>query len=122
MVKNIALIRKIPPIIVEQMQKNQLIGQEYQKIITEFYDHYDPFGNLIEESKILAKFLLDPDVFDLLSLLKTQSYPLVKMPKIMSDFASFDQIIKSLLDAQILVSIKEEMAGIGLAYFPKCAR
>ena len=59
LVKDIALIRKIPPIIVEQMQKNQLIGQEYQKIITEFYDHYDPFGNLIEESKILAKFLLE---------------------------------------------------------------
>jgi hypothetical protein len=107
LVKDIALIRKIPTQVMEQMKKNEHIGAEFEKIVTQFYGTYDPFDNLLEESKTLGKFLLDPDVFDLLSLLRTQVYPLAKMPKIMSDFANFDSIIAKLLEDHILVSIKD---------------
>jgi len=107
LVKDIALIRK-PPSGLPDMKKNQYIGDVFAKVISEYYDKYNPFDNLLEESKKLAKFLLDPDIFDMLALLSKNVYPLSKMPKILSDFVSLDAVIHQLVDVEIVKTLEDK--------------
>lgn len=107
LVKDIALIRK-PPSGLADMKKNAYVGDIFAKIVSEYYDKYNPFDNLLEESKKLAKFLLDPDIFDFLGLLSKNVYPLSKMPKILSDFVSLDAVIHQLIDAEIIKTVEDK--------------
>ncbi len=108
LVKDVALIRKPPTEIYKKMEKDPNIGQQYLEYEDEFYRNYDPFPNLMEESKLLAPFLLDPDIYDLLSLLKTSTYPLSKFPKITSKFVNIKDIMEILHEAGIIAYLEDE--------------
>ena len=49
-----------------------------------------------------------PDVFDLLALLNTKSYPVKKLPNVLSNFAQLDDVLKTLQEAGIVKLIKDE--------------
>lgn len=107
LVKDVFLVRKPPELIIGQMKENQDIGIKYQKILDEFYNNYDPIKDIKKEGKLLGSFLLNPDTYDLMSLLSNRSYLREKMPKVLSAFSDPEQIIQNLIDAKILVSIKD---------------
>ncbi|MHA1584551.1 MAG: hypothetical protein ACTSWL_04795 [Promethearchaeota archaeon] len=111
LVKDIALIRKPPSYLVEKMKTNRLVGPKYMKIIKEYYKNYQPFEFSLQEQTIeyqtLSRFLLDPDVFDFLNLLKSQIYPLKKLPNVLSSFANTDEVLDQLIKSQIIKIVSD---------------
>lgn len=107
LVKDVFLVRKPPELIIAQMKENQDIGPKYLKIVEEFYKPYDPIKDVKKEGKILGTFLLNPDIYDLMSLLANRSYLREKMPKVLSAFSDPEQIIQNLVDSKVLVTIKD---------------
>ena len=109
LVKDITLIRKPPSLLLAEMKHNKLIGSHYQEYIQKFYTEYNPFADLEKESEVLAKFLLDPDVFDFLALLKTRAYPLKKLPNVLSSFSDINDVLAQLIEAKIITIIKDQL-------------
>jgi hypothetical protein len=107
LVKDIALIRKPPEKILEQMRRDTKIREQYVEKSKEFYDQYDPVANHTEQSIILSKFLLDPDLYDFLALMKEHYFNEQKIPKITSEFVGSAKVLQDLQDAGIAVSIAE---------------
>lgn len=102
LVKDIVLIRSPPNDIVKEMKNNKLIGQKYLEEIKNFYENYNPFDKINEESRKLALYLLDPDIFDFLALMRTKPYPREKIPKVVSSFSNLESVLNSLFTSDIL--------------------
>ncbi len=108
LIKDIALARKIPKKIYEDMRQNPRIGEKYLDYVNTFYSDYDPFQNLLEESKKLAPLLLEPDVYDFMELLKTSTYPLVKIPKITSEFVEVESVLDTLQEVGVVKILEDD--------------
>ncbi len=106
LVKDIALLRKPPEKILDQMKKNSNIGPAFNEAINKYYQSYDPFGDLEAEAQKLARLLLNPDIYDFLALIKERVFPEEKIPKMTSDFSSSQEILTRLLEAEVIVKIK----------------
>lgn len=63
---------------------------------------------MTEETIEIASVLLKPDIFDFLSLMKNNYYPLDKIPKILSRWADTKSILKELIYLKILTIIEDE--------------
>jgi hypothetical protein len=109
LVKDITLIRKPPSLLLAEMKHNKLIGTHYQDYIQKYYTEYNPFVDLAKESESLSKFLLDPDVFDFLALLKTRAYPLKKLPNVLSSFSDINDVLAKLIESKIITIIKDSL-------------
>jgi len=105
--KDVALVRRPPASIVTQIKRDSKLRVLYEEKINEFYSTYDPFVNLDEESRFLAKYLLDPDMFDFLGLLKEKYFPMEKIPKITSEFASSKQVLEELRDGGVVAFLRD---------------
>ena len=103
--KDIYLVRKPPSKIIENMKEKGEYGQLYLEKVRNYYATYDPFTTYRDDGPLLGKFLLNPDVYDLISLLSNQSYMKDKMPKILSTFSKPEELIQSLLDANVLTIV-----------------
>jgi len=108
LIKDVALVRRPPPKIVEQMKKDPKLRPLYEERLKSFYDKYDPFSNINEESRFLAKFLLDPDLFDFFALLKEKYFPVEKIPKISSEFANSSAILEEMKKGEVICTLKEK--------------
>ncbi len=108
LIKDVALVRRPPPKIVEQMRKDAKLRPLYEEKMKAFYDKYDPFSNINVESKFLAKFLLDPDLFDFFALLKEKHFPVEKIPKISSEFANSSAVLEEMKKGEVICTLKEK--------------
>jgi hypothetical protein len=106
LIKDVLLVRKPAEQLLAQMKKNKIIGEKYIEQSTQFFKNYNPFKNYRHESRLLAKTLLNPDIFDFLGFMKDKPMKKKKIPHIMSDFAESDMIISFLIDIGILALIK----------------
>ncbi|GAB4312213.1 MAG: hypothetical protein Kow0069_12890 [Promethearchaeota archaeon] len=108
LVKDVSLVRRPPAKIMEAMKGNKKIGSTYLAAVEKFYSSYDPFSSLDEEGRTLARFLLDPDVYDFLGLLSEKYFPRKKVPKVTSEFTTSENLIDELLAENIAIAIKDD--------------
>jgi len=108
LIKDVALVRRPPPNIVDQMKKDSKLHSLYEEKVKVFYDKYDPFAKVNEESRFLARFLLDPDLFDFFALLKEKYFPAEKIPKISSEFSNSTDLLNELKKGDVICSLKEK--------------
>ncbi len=64
----------------------------YKKAVDDYFDTYDPLKQSEEDSVKFASLLLKPDMFDFFTLMRSNYYPLDKIPKILSEWADFKKI------------------------------
>ncbi|MFX1496748.1 MAG: hypothetical protein ACFFBH_04405 [Promethearchaeota archaeon] len=86
---------------------NELLEPYKQKAI-DFFAHYDPYTEPVEEIKRLAAILLNPDIYDFFVLLRSNHYPLDKIPKIFSEFAVTEILLDNLKKINVITEIKDE--------------
>lgn len=86
---------------------NDLIEPFKQKAI-DYFSHYDPYIEDVEETKKLASILLNPDVYDFFVLMRSNHYPLDKIPKIFSEFAVTEILLDNLKKLNVITEIKDE--------------
>jgi hypothetical protein len=90
----------------KETKSNLLPG--FQKKVNEFFSNYNPFTQSSEETKRLATLLLNPDIYDFFILLRTNHYPLDKIPKIFSEFAITEVLIEELKKLNIITEVKDK--------------
>jgi hypothetical protein len=86
---------------------NELLPLFKQKTV-DFFSTYDPYEENIEETKKLAAILLNPDVYDFFVLMRSNHYPLDKIPKIFSEFAVTEILLDNLKKLNIITELKDE--------------
>jgi hypothetical protein len=86
---------------------NELLPLFKQKTV-DFFSSYDPYEENIEETKKLAAILLNPDVYDFFVLMRSNHYPLDKIPKIFSEFAVTEILLDNLKKLNIITELKDE--------------
>jgi len=77
----------------------------YRKEVLNYFSNYDPFTQPLEETKKLASLLLNPDAYDFFILMRSNHYPLDKIPKIFSEFAVTELMLDDLKDLNIITEI-----------------
>ncbi|MGB5910804.1 MAG: hypothetical protein WBH31_06375, partial [Promethearchaeia archaeon] len=86
---------------------NELIEPFKQRAV-DYFSHYDPYIEDVEETKKLASILLNPDVYDFFVLMRSNHYPLDKIPKIFSEFAVTEILLDNLKKLNVITEIKDE--------------
>lgn len=84
------------------------IFSEYETQISDFFSKYDPVVLVFKAQKQLADLLLDPDIYDFISLLRKNFYPLDKLPKILSEWADLNYILSELKKHKIITEITDK--------------
>ncbi len=87
--------------------KNKLYPKYRQKV-NEFFADYDPITETHENKRNLAQILLSPDIYDFISLLRNNFYPLDKIPKVFSDFAVTEILLDTLKKLNVITEIKDD--------------
>ena len=86
---------------------NDLLPLFKQKSL-DFFNNYDPYEEPIENTKKLASILLNPDVYDFFILMRSNHYPLDKIPKIFSEFAVTEILLDNLKKLNVITEIKDQ--------------
>ncbi|MHA1350379.1 MAG: hypothetical protein ACTSPZ_06015 [Promethearchaeota archaeon] len=86
---------------------NDLLPLFKQKTL-DFFNNYDPYEEPIENTKKLASILLNPDVYDFFILMRSNHYPLDKIPKIFSEFAVTEILLDNLKKLNVITEIKDQ--------------
>lgn len=107
LVKDFVFIRKPPKKLYERIQKNRMIKLAYELALKEFYANYDPFEDVWKESEELAKIILKPEVFDLLALFQQNTYPVQKVPRVISEFGDIVNLLDFLERKKIITRIQD---------------
>ena len=87
--------------------KNNLY-EKYRNQVVDFFNIYDPYTEPPEETKKLAKILINPDVYDFFALMRHNFYPLDKIPNVFSDFAVTEILLDNLKKLNVITEIKDE--------------
>ena len=86
---------------------NELLPLFKQKAL-DFFNDYDPYDEPFENTQKLASILLNPDVYDFFILMRSNHYPLDKIPKIFSEFAVTEILLDNLKKLNIITEIKDQ--------------
>jgi len=81
---------------------------EYEEKVIKFFSKYNPHLQSIQETKKLASFLLNPDIYDFFALMRNNYYPLDKLPKILSAWANTSMILDELKSLDVITEIQDE--------------
>jgi len=107
LVKDITLARVPNEHIIKLLTESEnKLFYDYRKKIRKFIQMYKPNNQTIEETVKLATMLLNPDEYDFFNLMKVGFYPLEKIPKILSEWADKDAILKELEELNIITIIQ----------------
>lgn len=107
LVKDFIFVRKPPEKLYKKLQKNKMIKEPYEKAIQAFYAAYDPFENIWEESEDLAKIILMPEIYDLITLFQNNAYPVQKVPPVISEFGDINNLLDFLEKKHIITRIQD---------------
>lgn len=109
LIKDIMLARTPSQTTLESLQTTKPnLYNLYKKKVDEYFASYDPFKESMEDKQKLASMLLNPDIYDFFLLMRNHYYPTKKIPKIFSEFAVTEVLIKNLMDLGILTQIEDE--------------
>ena len=86
---------------------NDLLPLYKQKSV-DYFAAYDPYEEPLENTQRLASILLNPDVYDFFVLMRSNHYPLDKIPKIFSEFAVTEILLDNLKKLNVITEIKDE--------------
>ena len=86
---------------------NDLLPLFKQKAL-DFFNNYDPYDEPFENTQKLAAILLNPDVYDFFILMRSNHYPLDKIPKIFSEFAVTEILLDNLKKLNVITEIKDQ--------------
>jgi hypothetical protein len=86
---------------------NELLPIFTQKSV-DYFAEYDPYEQKKEDMKHLAAILLNPDVYDFFVLMRSNHYPLDKIPKIFSEFAVTEILLDNLKKLNIITEVKDQ--------------
>ena len=78
----------------------------YENSVNKFFSTYNPLTQTDDESARIASALLKPDLYDFLLLMRNNYYPLDKVPKILSEWADFEEILQEWTDLGLLETLK----------------
>jgi len=106
LVKDLVLARIPSEYLINHLKetKNEVFELYKEKVI-EFFSKYDPVTEPIENTRKLASILLNPDIYDFFALLRSNYYPLDKIPKVFSDFAVTDILLENLKKLNIITEV-----------------
>ncbi len=109
LLNDIKLIRVKNNLLMNRIKKYENgLFKVYEEKVNEFFSNYDPYNQTIEETKGLALLLLNPDVYDFITLFNNNFYPTDKIPKILSPWANVLEIMDILKDLRIISEIQDE--------------
>ncbi len=114
LVKDLVLARIPSAYLFNHLKESKSeLFELYREKVNEFFSKYDPLKEPIEETRKLASILLNPDIYDFFALLRSNYYPLDKIPKVFSDFAVTDILLDNLKKLNIITEIplKEKIEG-----------
>jgi len=86
---------------------NDLLPLYKQKSV-DYFTAYDPYEEPLENTIKLAQLLLNPDIYDFFVLMRSNHYPLDKIPKIFSEFAVTEILLDNLKKLNVITEIKDE--------------
>ena len=106
LVKDVVLARVPSEYLINHLKesKNEIFELYKEKVI-EFFSKYDPVTEPIENTRKLASILLNPDIFDFFGLMRSNYYPLDKIPKIFSDFAVTEILLENLKKLNVITEV-----------------
>jgi hypothetical protein len=109
MVKDIIIARVPNESLLKHFKetKNELL-EIFQQKSAEYFSNYDPYTQPIEETKSIASIMLNPDIYDFFILMRSNHYPLDKIPKVFSEFAITEILLDNLKKLNIITEIKDE--------------
>lgn len=109
MIKDI-LIARVPneSLLKHFKETNNELLEVFQQKSAEFFSSYDPYTQSIEETKKIASIMLNPDIYDFFILMRSNHYPLDKIPKVFSEFAITEILLDNLKKLNIITEIKDE--------------
>ncbi|MBY9004680.1 MAG: hypothetical protein KGD73_11950 [Candidatus Lokiarchaeota archaeon] len=109
MVKDI-MIARVPneSLLKHFKETNNDLLEIFQQKSAEYFSNYDPYTQLIEETKKIASIMLNPDIYDFFILMRSNHYPLDKIPKVFSEFAITEILLDNLKKLNIITEIKDE--------------
>ena len=82
------------------------VAQQYLKEVKNFFITYKPS---IEDNKLIAQNMVNPDKYDYIVLLRERSYPISKIPKGPGEsFETVRSFIDQLKEARIITTIKDK--------------
>jgi len=109
LVKDVVLSRVPNENLLKHLKETKpQLFEKYKQKINGFFKEYNPYTEPPEETKKLASILLSPDIYDFFALLRSNFYPLDKIPKIFSDFAVTEILLDSLKKLNVVTQIKDE--------------
>ncbi len=110
LIKDIVLARFPHEETLNRLKESQksFLFSKYTENVEKFFTNYDINKQTVDETRKLASALLNPDVYDFLALMKSNYYPLDKIPKIFSEFADSDVILDNLEALNIITKITDD--------------
>jgi len=107
--KDIVLARFPNKELMERIKEGKPeMYKQYEQKLSEFFKDYDVMDQPIEELKDLAGALLNPDCFDFYTLMTASFYPLIKLPKIFSDFVDSEYIVNTMENLNVITKVKDK--------------
>ena len=103
-------LMRVPAVkLVEKAQNGYptpTVAQLYLKEVKKFFITYKPS---IEDNKLIAQNMVNPDKYDYIVLLREKSYPISKIPKGPGEsFETVKSFIDQLKEARIITTIKDK--------------
>ncbi len=111
--KDITLARVPNEALLQKLKDTESKGKvnkyiNYREKVIEYFSSYDPMKEPIQAKKKLAQVMLNPDIYDFFQLMRSNFYPLDKIPKILSNWADVDMILDELRNLNVITEIKDE--------------
>jgi len=111
--KDIVLSRVPNEALLQKLKDTESKGKvnkyvNYRNKVVDFFSAYDPMEEPVQAKKKLASLLLNPDIYDFFQLMRSNFYPLDKIPKILSNWADVDMILEELRNLEVITEIKDE--------------
>ncbi|MHA1148064.1 MAG: hypothetical protein ACTSR8_07435 [Promethearchaeota archaeon] len=109
LVKDITIARAPNPHILTLLKESEnTIYNDYKKELDKFFYNYDPVAQTDDQNTKIASALLKPDIYDFLALMRSNYYPMDKIPKILSEWADFTTILDTWIELKVLTKIKDD--------------
>ncbi len=109
LIKDIMLVRTPSQTTLDSLQESKPnLYNIYKQKVDEYFAQYDPFKEPLEDKQKVASLMLNPDIYDFFLLMRNHYYPTKKIPKIFSEFAVTEVLIKNLTDLGILTQIEDD--------------
>ena len=108
LVKDLVLARIPSEFLLNHLKESkEELFEKYRAKAVEFFSNYDPLKETPEEKRKIASLMLNPDVYDFFALLRSNYYPIDKIPKVFSDFAVTEILLDNLKKLNVITELAD---------------